>query len=1246
MMAVALLVLGPMGLLAGYQIHHEVETSRQNLEQIALSIARVNAAEISRSIAQTESLLGTLATNPGIRALDPKRCGHWFEHFKEVYPQHSNLLTKDINGYPVCSALPIPPGTKINLAYYLNEVQHKNGFGIGVPNQGALSKRWVVPLDFPIRDDAGNIVGTVSAPLDLLDFNPFVGTDAFLGLPKGTTATLFAPDMTMLARSLDPEQWIGSRRVQVPELVALVTGRTETARFVSKLDQIERVHGAAKVPGTAWTTLASIPTAPFDAELQTRIRMLVAGYGVAAAVLLGLIYGMVGRPAGSSPVGADPGASNSTDAVDRRLQSGHGRLGSQLIFLAILFGTLGLFGYLFRSSYQSTRAQALVGANNVSEVLASTIQTTLERAQSDLLVFVPQITADDLAGRVSDIRRADIESRMEAHLRSFAAVSNYRVFDAAGRSLFGAGSANAHVAITVADREWFTQLRDDPNRDFVLSQVVVGQGTRRQTVILGVAIRDGDRHFIGAINAAINLSYFQNLIDNLDIGPNGLVAVRRTDDFTLMLRRPELVEQINEPAKPGGLADIIQSDRLSGEGEFRSTVDGISRLFAFRTLSHYPLSVIVGTSADDYFSSWRNQTALSGLAALALSAALLMMFWQRVIVQRHLEASQRQLSAEVGRFKAVLTAASDGIHVLDADGDVVEASDSFCRMLGYAREEIIGMNVSRWDAHFAPDALKGVVTSALAANGQVFVETRHRRKDGSTYEVEVTAYPFALGDQRVIFCSSRDISERKTAELALRESEERFRSLVEGTTDWVWETDADHRFTWISGSLERLFGIPTASIIGRRRWDLASPERNIEASRWEAYMADLGEHRSFRDFRYWLKTADGQARWVSVSGSPRFDESGKFLGYRGSGADITEKAAQSTRIRLLSTVVEQSPVSVVITDPDGTIRYANGHFSTVSGYQPAEVIGQNPRLFASGETPAETYRDMWATITGGKRWVGELNNRRKDGSLHWEMMIIAPVRDEMGQIAHYVAIKEDVSERHALQDKLRQTNAELEQFAYVASHDLRQPLRMVTSYLGLIEKRLGPQLSDDIKTFMDYAIGGARRMDRLILDLLEYSRTGKTGTPVPVALGEVLDVAKVNLTVAIREAEAEVSIAEDMPTVLGDAGELTRLFQNLIGNAVKYRAPERRPVVTVACRRQERDWVVSVSDNGIGIAPEDQERAFRIFQRLVPQGDYEGTGIGLAVCKKIVEHHGGRIWIESEVGVGSTFFVSIPTTTA
>ncbi|TAN63748.1 MAG: PAS domain S-box protein, partial [Magnetospirillum sp.] len=235
----------------------------------------------------------------------------------------------------------------------------------------------------------------------------------------------------------------------------------------------------------------------------------------------------------------------------------------------------------------------------------------------------------------------------------------------------------------------------------------------------------------------------------------------------------------------------------------------------------------------------------------------------------------------------------------------------------------------------------------------------------------------------------------------------------------------------------------------------------------------------------------------------------------------------------------------------------------------------------------------------------------------------------------------DIGERKAMEKDLQRSNAELEQFAYVASHDLRQPLRMISSYLSMTQKRLGPQLDDETKTFIGFAVDGAKRMDRLILDLLEYSRTGRAARPEPVSLADAVADALDNLTVAIREADADIVVADGLPTVTGTPTELTRLFQNLIGNAVKYRAPERRPRVEIGWRHQGTRWLITVKDNGIGIAPEDRDRAFAIFQRLVPRDAYEGTGIGLAVCKKIVEQHGGKIWIESIPGEGSTFFFTL-----
>jgi PAS domain S-box-containing protein len=226
--------------------------------------------------------------------------------------------------------------------------------------------------------------------------------------------------------------------------------------------------------------------------------------------------------------------------------------------------------------------------------------------------------------------------------------------------------------------------------------------------------------------------------------------------------------------------------------------------------------------------------------------------------------------------------------------------------------------------------------------------------------------------------------------------------------------------------------------------------------------------------------------------------------------------------------------------------------------------------------------------------------------------------------------------------KLEASNAELEQFAYVASHDLREPLRMVNSFVSLLARRYGDALDDEGREFIAFAQEGAVRMDRLILDLLEYSRVGRLDrTLAPVPLTPVVNQALTALAVAIGEAKAEVQAAPEWPVVRGSEEELLRLFLNLIGNALKYHHPDRPPVVRVGWRRDGAELLFWVTDNGIGIAPQYYERVFRIFQRLHGRGRYEGTGIGLAICKKIVERHGGRIWIDSPADQGTTFFFTL-----
>jgi PAS domain S-box-containing protein len=304
---------------------------------------------------------------------------------------------------------------------------------------------------------------------------------------------------------------------------------------------------------------------------------------------------------------------------------------------------------------------------------------------------------------------------------------------------------------------------------------------------------------------------------------------------------------------------------------------------------------------------------------------------------------------------------------------------------------------------------------------------------------------------------------------------------------------------------------------------------------------------------------------------------------------------------------------------------------------------------ADGSAFPEADCPVSRSLASGQNFHGADLYWRPDGtSFPIEFWVTPQARGDkvVGAVVTFADISNRQKAEASLAEKteeLARSNAELEQFAYVASHDLREPLRMVASYIGLLERRLLKDLDEECRDFLATAKDGAKRMDRLIIDLLEYSRIGRDRPPMATLdLSRLIAEATANLSVPIEESQARLEITEPLPQVLGDHGELVRLFQNLIGNAVKYRMPERAPVVRLAVKPSaDGRWEITIRDNGIGIPEDQRERIFGVFQRLHARNAYDGTGIGLAICRKIAGHHGGQLWVSDAEDGGSIFHVTL-----
>ncbi|MBI3774157.1 MAG: PAS domain S-box protein, partial [Gammaproteobacteria bacterium] len=612
------------------------------------------------------------------------------------------------------------------------------------------------------------------------------------------------------------------------------------------------------------------------------------------------------------------------------------------------------------------------------------------------------------------------------------------------------------------------------------------------------------------------------------------------------------------------------------------------------------------------------------------------------------------------RFRATLESAPTAMLMIDSKGCIALVNLETEKLFGYPRIELLGQAIEI----LVPERFR---TGHPQQRNDFFATPEARRmgegrdlyglrKNGSEFPVEIGLSPVEMDDGTYVLSTIVDITERKHLE-------ERFQLLIGGVTEYAIIMLDPHGLvvSWNHGA-QRIKGYRADEIIGRSFVCFYTPEeiadgvpqRVLKEAQAKGQVEEEG----------WRVRKDGSRFWANMLLTALKDKTGNLEGYSKITRDLTDRKRQEQRLRA---TVESAPTAMIMLDPAGQIILANKEAGLLFSYAPAELLNNPveilvPMKFRTGHVSLRN--GFFAAPNARRMGAGrDLYGIRKDGTEFPVEIGLNPV--DTGEGIFVLAAIVDISERKRLESAQRQlndeldrrvkqrtaeldrsnealvkSNVELQQFAYIASHDLQAPLRGIIGFSQVLRKRYQDQLDPETEMLFTRIADGVTRMQTLINDLLTYARVESRSRPFePCKLNEIFDDAVNLLDSSIRDSAAQIT-RSDLPVVSGDRPQLVQLLQNLIGNAIKYHG-ELPPRVDIAATRTNGDWDISVHDCGIGIDPKHHERIFEIFRRLHTAQAYPGTGIGLAICRRIVSRHAGKLWVESTAGQGSTFHFTL-----
>lgn len=652
-----------------------------------------------------------------------------------------------------------------------------------------------------------------------------------------------------------------------------------------------------------------------------------------------------------------------------------------------------------------------------------------------------------------------------------------------------------------------------------------------------------------------------------------------------------------------------------------------------------------------------------------------------------LQNSKECIRRKEEKFRRILVNLPDIAWTVEQSGRVTYISPRIEELTGFSCPEIyaggLGQLFERTH-RYDISRLRKAFDDLFARRHSFDVEFRYQRKNGDWIWLHSRSTGAYEEDGTVVadgmIC---DISARKQAEIELHRKTAFFEAQADSTIDGILVVDASgHRILQNQRMIE-IFRVPPELLLTTDdRIELEYVVQRVKNS--EAFLAKV-EHL----YAHWEETSRDEIELLDGTildrySAPVMDKWGKYFGRIWNFRDITDHRKAEDRLRQLSVAVEQSSASIIITDPDGKITYVNRKFCESSGYTFAEVFGQNPRFLNSGHSPKEMYETLWATVRGGKEWRGELRNKKKNGEIYWESAAITPIVDEKGSIVHFLAVKEDITERRLLESELRQAQ-KLEgigQLAAGIAHEINTPTQFVSDNLTFLQeswgtvfklietyrttvrdrmrnalpeevaalKAIGQEydldfIAEEVPRAIAQSLDGARRVANIVRAMKEFSHpdsAGKTATDINKGIASTITVARNEWKYV---AEMITDFDESLPAVICYHGEVNQVILNLIVNAahaIKEKVKNgEKGKITIRTRRREHCAEFSISDTGMGIPDEIQARIYEPFFTTKEVG--KGTGQGLAFAHSVVvKKHQGKIWFETEAGQGTTFIVQLP----